>query len=94
MAAMVDRPVSAMNNSLDPVASQRRQRDVEIIDVDSLDDPIPASRHTSAQPQPRPLQRGSSAVNGASEREEVIVLDSDEDELALRTSSAARRGWS
>lgn len=82
-----------MSNSLDPVASQR-QRDVEIIDVDSIDDPIPASRHMSAQPQPRPLQRRSSAMNGASEREEVIVLDSDEDEHALRTSSAARRGWS
>lgn len=93
MAAIVDRPVSAMSNGLDPVAPQRRARDVEIIDVDSLDDAtIPASRRTSAQPQPVPLPRGTHSVNGTLEPEGIIVLDSDEDELAARTSAAARRG--
>lgn len=93
MATLVGRPVSATSSGLDPLAPQRRARDVEIIDVDSLDNATsPASRRTSAQPQPVPLPRGSHSVNGTSEPEGIIVLDSDEDELAVRTSTAARRG--
>ena len=84
-----------MSNGLDSVAPQRRARDLEIIDVDSLDDDaVPTSRRTSAQPPPVPLQRGSHSVNGTSEPGEVIVLDSDEDEPAVRMSGAARRGKS
>ncbi|KAK2462959.1 hypothetical protein APHAL10511_005011 [Amanita phalloides] len=85
MAAIVERPLS-LGNGLDPIASQRRAGDVEIIDVDSLDENgTPAAR----DPQPRLQMRRQSTI-GASEPEDIIVLDSDEDDVST-TASATRR---
>ena len=93
MATIVDRPLSAIGNGMDPVVPQRRRREsVEIIDVDSLDDTAAPSRHTNAQPRPRPSQRRWQAHNEPLETEEIIVLDSDEDEPVRGTSSGRHRG--
>ncbi|KAF8629953.1 hypothetical protein AX17_005519 [Amanita inopinata Kibby_2008] len=93
MAAMVDRPVSAMNNSMDSAVPQRRRREsIEIIDVDLLDDDITsASRHSSSQPQQRPLQRRRQTTASLQEPETISLLDSDDEEPIVTSTTNTRR---
>ncbi|KIL65707.1 hypothetical protein M378DRAFT_10587 [Amanita muscaria Koide BX008] len=107
MAAMVERPLSAMSTTdMDPVVAQQRRRreSVEIIDVDLLDDDV-ASRHASVQPFPTPppppppvprpriRQTMTAAVM---EPEMIFVLDSEEDEEeeVIRGTSNGRQARS
>lgn len=86
MAAMVERPVSALNNIQAPGPS------VEIIDVDAFEDEglnlisdleEPTLTTFNPRPVPRPLDRGSRRPTPQT----IYLLDSDDDDLIVASGS-------
>lgn len=52
MATVLERPVSALRSSVEPIVPQRRRRNsAEVIDVDSLDDQPPQRRRRLRSPE-------------------------------------------
>lgn len=89
MAAIVERPIGAHNDTPEAHSQPSQRNSIEIIDVDTFEEEASApSSSQRSRPAPRPRVHREHSL-----RETISLVDSDDDEVEI-VSSRIRSGHS